>query len=186
MKRFISLMLVFFLSCAFNSRAAEEATVERGRDLLKHGSYKEASAVFTALLAKDPANEQAQQGLLRVMFETGDYAAAEAKAKEYSNARPSDAWLKVLLGEVELATGRYGDAAARFERASQDAKGALALRAGLGQARALARQGREDAAQAALERVVRYAGENAGRSAEELTVIAEALVMLDRVKEAPA
>ncbi|HKP86803.1 MAG TPA: tetratricopeptide repeat protein [Blastocatellia bacterium] len=184
MKRLTFLTLIFFLSCAFNSGAAQEMTVERGRELLKLGRYKEAGAVFTALVAKNSNDEQAQEGLIRVLIVTGDYKAAEARAKEQSGARPAAAWPKVALAEVQFETGRYSDAATGFERGAQDAKGAIFLRATLGQARALLQQGREDLAKPALEKLVRYYNENSPRSAEELTVIAEGLVLIERFKDA--
>ncbi|MGA9770887.1 MAG: tetratricopeptide repeat protein [Blastocatellia bacterium] len=184
MKRLAFLTLFFFLNCAFNTGAAQEATIERGRELLRHGSYKEASAIFTALLAKNPKDEQAQDGLVRTLIETGNYSTAESKTKEYLTARQGDGALRVALGDVYFETGRYNDAAAEFERAARDAKGAVSLRALLGQARALRAQGKETESQPALEQLVRYYTSNSPRSAEELTPVAEGLVLLERFKEA--
>ena len=182
MKRLGLFALIFLLSCSFS--AAQENTIERGRDLLKRGSYKEAAAVFTALLAKNANDEQAQQGLVRTLVETGDYRAAESKGKDYLNARPKDGALRASLGDVLFATGRYGEAAAAFEQAARDSKSATQLRAWLGQARALRAQGKEDQASPVLQQLVRYYSETGPRAAEELTPIAEALVLLEQYKDA--
>src|SRR6266496_5500385 len=53
MRRLGIVIIVFLLGCSFRSGATQEASLARGRDLLKHGSYKEAIAVFTALADKN-------------------------------------------------------------------------------------------------------------------------------------
>lgn len=145
MKRLGLFALIFLLSCTFS--AAQENTIERGRDLLKHGSYKEAAVVFTALLAKNANDEQAQQGLVRTLIETGDYRTAESKSKEYLNARPKDGAMRVALGDVLFATGRYSEAVPRVRagRARQQVCYAIARvaqsssrAAGAGQRRSIA------------------------------------------------
>ena len=161
MKRFGLFALLFLLSCTFNSGAAQEVSVQRAEQLFKQGSYKEAAAMFNALLAKDGGDEQAQRGLVNVLVETGDYAQAESKAKEFLNARPADAALRNALGEVRYQSGRYGEAAAEFERAARDGKDAAVLRAVLGQARALVAQGQDDEAQAVAQRLGRYDNDSA-------------------------
>src|ERR1051326_2037032 len=77
MQRLGLLALVFLLSCTFNSGAAQEVSAERAAQLFKQGSYKEAAAMFNALLAKNSSDEPAQHGLMNVLVETGDYAQAE-------------------------------------------------------------------------------------------------------------
>ncbi|HKP14339.1 MAG TPA: tetratricopeptide repeat protein, partial [Blastocatellia bacterium] len=184
MKRFGLFAVVFLLSCTFNSGAAQEVSAQRAEQLFKQGSYKEAAVMFNALLAKSGGDEQAQRGLVNVLVETGDYAQAEGKAKEYLSARPADAAIRNALGEVRYQTGRYAEAAAEFERAAHDGKGATMLRAALGQARALLAQGKTDEAQAAAQRLVRYYNDSGPRAAEELTLIAEGLVLLEKYKDA--
>jgi tetratricopeptide (TPR) repeat protein len=58
------------------------------------------------------------------------------------------------------------------------------LRAALGHARALSAQGKEAESQAVLEQLVEYANTNSLKSAEEMTPIAEGLVLLERFKGA--
>src|SRR3982751_4423957 len=150
MKRLSIIILIFFLSCSFNSGAAQPATIERGRDLLKQGSYKEAISVFEALLARAPNDAAPSLGLVRAMFETGDYASAEKRAKDYLSGQAADSAMRVSLGDIEFETGRYAEAAAEFERAARDSKNTVWLGAMLGRARALLAQGKEDEARAVL------------------------------------
>ncbi|HKQ07963.1 MAG TPA: tetratricopeptide repeat protein [Blastocatellia bacterium] len=184
MKRLGLFVLIFLLGCTFNSGAAQEISAQRAEELFRHGSYKEAAAMFNALLARSASDEQAQRGLVNVLVETGDYPQAESKAKAFLNARPNDAALRIALAEVRYQTGRYAEAATDFERAARDGKGAVMLRAVLGQGRALLAQGKTDEAQAVAQQMVRYFNDQGPRSAEELSLIAEGLVLLEKYKEA--
>jgi len=184
MKRLGFLTLVLLLGCSFQSGAAQEVSLARGRDLLKHGSYKEAIAVFTALVDKNAKDVGATEGLIRAQIETGDYATAEKGTRDFLNTQPAEGSLRVALGDIEFETGRYVEAASEFERAAKDSKGSVWLSAILGRARALRIQGKEDEARALAQEFVRYYNTNSPRSAEELTLIAEALVLLEKVKDA--
>ena len=175
-------LLLFFFSCSYSS--AQEISLTRGRELLKKGNYKEAIAVFTALIDKNSNDTDAIEGLVQAQIETGDYTSAEKRAREFLNSHPGESALRRALGDVELETGRYPEAATEFERASKDAKGVPWLRARLGRARALRMQGKEDEARAVAQEFVRYHNENSPRTAEELTLIAEAVVLLEKFKDA--
>ncbi|HXG66354.1 MAG TPA: tetratricopeptide repeat protein [Blastocatellia bacterium] len=180
MKRSGILIVLLFLNCSFNSGAAQEISVARGQELLKRGSYKEAVQVFTALLEKNSGDGEARLGLARAQIETGDYAGAR---KSVGDA-PADAALRVALGDVLFETGKYGEAAAEYEKATREAKGAIWLRASVGRARALRAQGKEDEARAVLQEFIRYYNDNQPRTAEELTLIARGLVYLEKYKDA--
>lgn len=184
MKRSVLLILVFLFGCSFNSGAAQEISAAHGRELLKGGNYKEAITVFTALAGKNANDADATEGLVRAQIETGDYTSAEKRARDFLVGHPTDASLQNALGEIEFQTGRYSEAASEFERAARDAKGAMLLRAMLGRARALRIQGREDDARALAQEFLRYYNNNQPKSAEELTPIAEALVILEKYKDA--
>jgi tetratricopeptide (TPR) repeat protein len=184
MRRLGIVIIVFLLGCSFNSGAAQEVSLARARDLLKHGSYKEAIAVFAALADKNSKDGGAVEGLVRAQIETGDYAAAEKRARDFLNMQPLEGFVRVALGEIEFETGRYSEAAAEFEHASRDSKGAIWLRAMLGRAQALRIQGKEDEARAVAQEFVGYYNAKSPRSAEELTPIAEALVILEKFKDA--
>jgi tetratricopeptide (TPR) repeat protein len=159
-------------------------SVARGRDLLKHGNYKEAISVFNVLAAKNANDADATEGLVRAQIETGDYSSAEKRSRDFLVAHPTDASLRNALGEIAFQAGRYAEAASEFERASRDAKGGNLLRAILGRAYALRIQGKEDEARALAQEFVRYYNDNQPKSAEELTPIAEALIILEKYKDA--
>lgn len=178
------LVLAFFFGCSFNSGAAQEISLARGQALLKSGSYKEAIAVFTALIDNNGKDEAAVEGLVRAQIETGDYGSAEKKTRDFLTSQPAEARLRVELGEIEIETGRYTEAASEFERAARDSKGTPWLRAMLGRARAFLLQGKDDEARAQAQEMVRYFMSNSPRSAEELTLIAEGLVILENYKDA--
>ncbi|MEK6304153.1 MAG: tetratricopeptide repeat protein [Acidobacteriota bacterium] len=179
------LAIIFVFGCSFNSGAAQEVSIARGRELLKHGSYKEAIAVFTSLAGKNPSDTEVSELLVRAQIETGEYAAAAKRALDFLGAHPTEAAMRVVSGEVKLATGRYAEAEAEFDRAARDVKnGVVWLRAKLGRVRALAAQGKDDASRAAAEEFVGYYNENPPRSAEELVLIASALVHVEKFEDA--
>jgi tetratricopeptide (TPR) repeat protein len=184
MKRLGLVLLLFFLGCSINSDAAQAVTIERGRELLKQGSYKEAISIFTALVEKDANDAAAVEGLARAQIETGDYAGAEKRVKELLNKQADNASIRNLLGEIQLETGRYVEATTEFDRASRDGKGAVLLRANLGRVRALRAQGKEDEARPILQEFVRYYNSSSARTAEELTLIARAVAYLEKFKDA--
>ncbi|HXG93350.1 MAG TPA: tetratricopeptide repeat protein [Blastocatellia bacterium] len=120
----------------------------------------------------------------RSLIDKGEYATAEKKAKELLTARPQDAAARIVLADVMFETGRYPDAATEYERAAKDAKGAVWLRAMLGRVRALAAQGKDEEARQLAQEFIRYYNSNSPRSAEELTLIAQAMVYLEKYKDA--
>jgi cellulose synthase operon protein C len=184
MKRLGLIVLVFLLSCSFNSGAAQEVTVERGRVLLKHGAYKEALQVFEALLQKNSNDRDALEGAAGAQTALGQYKEGEKGLSSYLKNNPGDARLRNALGLILFKTGRYGDAASEFDRAARDAKGATSLRAVIGRARALRAQGKDDEAQAALARLPDHTDASSPKTAEELTALAQGFVLLERYKDA--
>ncbi len=184
MKRSVLIIVLLLFGCSFNSGAAQDVSIARGKQLLKHGGYKEAIALFTALVSKNPNDADATEGLARALIETGDYSSAEKRSRDFLNAHPSEAALRIALAEVAFQTGRYAEASLEFERAAKDAKGVVLLRAMLGRARALFIQGKEDESRTAAQEFVAYYNNNQPKTAEELTAIAEALVILEKFKDA--
>ncbi|MEW6213014.1 MAG: tetratricopeptide repeat protein, partial [Acidobacteriota bacterium] len=176
-------IVIMLLGCSFQSGAAQEATPDTARAFLTHGLYKEALAAYTALLQKNPSDGEARSGLVETLIETGDYSTAEKKAKEFLSSSV-DARLRAHLAKIQFITGRYPEAAAEFDRARKEAKGALFLRTSLGRARALLSQGKEEEARPALQEFISYYNANQPKSAEELTLIAHALVHLEKFNDA--
>src|SRR3989442_449950 len=102
MKRLALVTLIFLFGCSFNSRAAQEISSARGRELLKHGSYKEAISVFTAMLDKTPNDPGAVEGLIRAQIETGDYSSAEKSARNNLTTHATEAPVRVELERLNL------------------------------------------------------------------------------------
>ena len=169
------------MSCSFHPGAAQENSIQRGRELLLHGDYKEAAVVFGQLLQKNPNDAEAQLGLTRVLIETGDYSSADTKLRDWlKNGGSSE--LRNALGEILFATGRYSQAADEFAKAARDAKGPALLRATLGQARSLLAQGKRDDSEAILKQF--HYSPSSQLSAEELALIARIFVLEEGYKEA--
>src|SRR5262249_10068582 len=107
-----------------------------GAQLLAHGDYKAAMTAFESALAQNPGDKAARDGLLAAQIEIGQYKEAETRVKEFLKAG-ADSSLLGLQGDLFLETGRYAEAAAGFERASEGSSGKDLLRALLGASRAL-------------------------------------------------
>ena len=107
MRRLGIVVIFFLLGCAAGSSAIQEATIERGADLLKHGAYKDAIAVFAAILDKKPSDAEAAAGLGRALIETGDYQGAEARLKAYLASSPESVAARIEYAQVFFETGRY-------------------------------------------------------------------------------
>lgn len=185
MKHLTSIVLIFLLSCS--GIAQQDLSLERGLALYVGGAYKEALAHATAMLAKTPENRDAQLLLIRAMTETGDYANAEKRVKEFlAKAPPNEAAaLRVAHGNLLMETGRFAEAAAEFERAAKDGKGAPRFRALLNQAQALVAQGKGDAVLVPLGELGKaYDAESDDADAETLTIFAKAFVLLEQYQEA--
>jgi tetratricopeptide (TPR) repeat protein len=186
--RFISVFSVSsvaclaFLALLFSCGAAQEPTLQSAEQDLKQGNYQAATAAFNRLLASHPA--PAQRGLLRAHLETGRYQEAEAAAKKFLAGRGDDAQLRLALGEVYAATGRYAEAIAEFEQAGKSAQGAARLRSELRRGELLKLTGKEEAAQQVFQTFIRYYNTNSPQTAEELTLVAQALVHLEKHKDA--
>jgi tetratricopeptide (TPR) repeat protein len=173
--------LVLLLGCSFNSTAGQELSLERGFDLLKHGNYKDATAVFNGLLAKNQGDSDAAAGLIRVQIETGDYGSAQKRASELQTSGPA---FRELLGEILFETGRYAEAADQFDQASKGAKGEIWLRAMLGKVRAADAVGKEEEARTTAQEFVRYYNNSSPRAATELALIAQGVIFLEKFKDA--
>ena len=118
----------------------------------------------------------AQNTDLANLIEIGHYADAEAVA------RKSQAHLQ--LGEVLAITGRYREAIAEFELAAKAAPANERLESELRRAELLELTGQEAQAKSIYQFLVQYYAEKNPKTAPELTVIARALVHLDKFHDA--
>ena len=126
----------------------------------------------------------AQNTDLKNLIETGKYTEAEATAKKLLAKTPNDAIVRHQLAEVLAITGRYTEAIAEFERAAKDTANKERLESELRRAELLELTGQEDQAQAIYQTFVKYYTDNDPETAFELTMIARALIHLERYQDA--
>lgn len=175
--------LAFLCISAFSASkiAAQDAE-------LKKGDYENALKILTARLSTNPTDTDAQRGQLRVFIETGRYAEAEAAAKKFLLKTPDAGRVRHELGEVLALTGRYTEAIAEFERAATDREKSKTpgdkLESDLRRAELLDLVGQEERAHSIYESFVKYYTDGDPQSATELTLIAQALVHLERFQDA--
>ncbi len=164
--------------------AFAQAPEPRGLAELKKGDYENASKLLSARLASNPNDVVAQGALLRVYIETGRYTEAEATAKRFLQKTPNAGIVRHQLAEALAATGRHTEAIAEFERAAADSEKADKLESDLRRAEVLDLIGQGDRAKTIYESFVKYYTDNDPESAQELTLIARALVHLERFQDA--
>jgi cellulose synthase operon protein C len=182
MKHLAIILLTLVFSCV---SVAQDLSLDRGKNLLKSGAYKEAIAHFNSMLEKQADNREAQELLIRAQIETGDYAAAEKRVKDFLAKAPGDAPLRNALGDIQFETGRYAEAAAEFDRAAKTAKGVPLYRALLNRARALIAQGKTDEAKVLLVDLgEKYTANEEKNTAESLTIFAKAFALLEKYQDA--
>ena len=134
------------------------------------------------VFAQPPQNDRA---LLRTLIETGRYTEAEATAKKLLLKTPDDGVIRHELAETLAVTGRYTEAVAEFEQAAAKARDAAdKLESDLRRAEVLDLIGQEDRARTIYESFVKHYTDNDPQSARELTLIARALVHLERYQDA--
>lgn len=135
------------------------------------------SLVFILVWICVPAT--AQNTDLKTLIETGRYTEAEAAARKSQSHHE--------LGEVLAITGRYTEAIAEFERAasnSNNEKPGARLESDLRRAELLELTGQEEQARAIYASFVKYYTDHDPETAFELTLIARALVHLERFQDA--
>jgi tetratricopeptide (TPR) repeat protein len=179
--------LFFATACLFT--ASSQIVDVSGLNELKKGDYENAFKLLSARLASNPNDTVAQRALLRVHLETGRYAEAEAAAKKFLQKTPDAGAVRQELAETFAITGRYTEAIAEFERAAADAEKSdtvpgARLESDLRRGELLELIGQEDRAKVVYESFVKYYTDNDPETALELTLIARALVHLERFQDA--
>jgi tetratricopeptide (TPR) repeat protein len=149
---------------------------------LNKGDYDSAFKLLSARIASNSNDTVAQRALLRVYIETGRYPEAEAAAKRFLQKSADAGSVRHELAETLAITGRYTEAIAEFERGAADPS--IKLESDLRRAEVLDLIGQEDRAKAIYESFVKYYTDNNPRSARELTLVARALVHLERYQDA--
>lgn len=198
-------LLSFF--CLLACVSAHQVTIESAEEELKSGKYSAAISSFSSLLQASPKDERVQYGLLSAYLETGKYTEAEAEAKKFL-ARGESSAARLGLAEVMAVTGRYPAAIVEFEKVSQTITRMLEkaekekkadqeekpepipspltqkLTADLRRAELMHLTGKEEQAKTIFESFVKYYEDNDVDSAENLTLVARALVYLEKYQDA--
>jgi tetratricopeptide (TPR) repeat protein len=138
--------------------------------------------VFVFFTLSAHAQSPEPRALLHGYIETGRYAEAEATAKRLLQKSPDDGAVRHELAETYAITGRYTEAVAEFERAAADPT--VKLESDLRRAELLDLIGDEDRAKAIYESFVKFYTDSDPRTARELTLVARALVHLQRYHDA--
>ena len=174
--------------CLFVIALLAQTPDNRGLAELKKGDYENAFKLLSARLASNSTDVVAQQALLRVYLETGRYAEAETTAKRFLQKTADAGAVRHQLAEALAITGRHTEAITEFERAAADSEkaGAIAdkLESDLRRAELLDLIGQEDRARTIYESFVKHYTDNDPQSARELTLVARALVHLERYQDA--
>ena len=131
---------------------------------------------FSALAQSD------QRAQLRAFIDTGRYMEAEATAKRFLQKTPDAGPVRHELAEIYAITGRHTEAIAEFERAAADPT--IKLESDLRRAELLDLIGQEDRAKTIYESFVKFYTDSDPRTARELTLVARALVHLQRYHDA--
>ena len=179
-------VLLFVALCAV---AQSQTNDSRGFAELKKGDYQNAFKLLTAQLAANPNDVAVQKALLRAYLESGRYSEAEATAKKFLQKTPDSGAIRHELAEALAVTGRYTEAIAEFERAARDSEKSEIppghkLESDLRRAELLELVGQDEPARTIYQSFVQYYTDNDPKSAHELTVIARALVQLERFQDA--
>ena len=142
-------------------------------------------SLFALTVFSQSPNERAQ---LHAYIETGRYTEAEAAAKKFLLKTPDNGAVRHELAETLALTGRYTEAITEFERAAADSAKADnigdKLESDLRRAEVLTLIGQEDRAKTIYESFVTYYTDHDPQSARELTLVARALVHLERYQDA--
>jgi cellulose synthase operon protein C len=132
--------------------------------------------VTLALLGVVPARSTVQNTDLQTLIDTGRYTEAEAAARKSQSHHQ--------LAEILALTGRYIEAIAECEQAAKNANQKEALASDLRRAELLELTGKEKEARSIYESFVKYYTDKNPQTAFELTLIARALVHLERFQDA--
>ncbi|MFL6257149.1 MAG: tetratricopeptide repeat protein [Pyrinomonadaceae bacterium] len=185
--RSLALMLacVALLACVLPVASAQTSSANQassdalpGEAELKRGEYARAVELLSARLKASPADAAAERLLLRAQLETGRYAEAEAAARLFLNTHTEAGGVRHELAESLAATGRYAEAIKEFERA------ATGLASDLRRAELLEATGQESRAREIFSSIVRFYEESEPADAPTRTIVARALVQLEKFQDA--
>jgi tetratricopeptide (TPR) repeat protein len=160
----------------------DDESLEKASWLFQFGEYEKAIARYERALKTSETNLDAQLGLARVLLEKGEYAKAEETCRKILQTSPEHPEALNLLGETAKLTGKYDLARSHFQKALNINPGHLSARLNLGILQW--EWGDRGAARQTLQYFISYYQNHPKLSAEELTLVAEACVYLNRFRDA--
>ncbi len=167
----------------------ESESLQKAAAFLRVGEYEKAlppERIGQAEAQYEPAAREnsvdAQLGRARVLIEKGEYVRAVETCRQALAAEPQNADALNLFGEVSKRLGQYDSARANFQKALSINPNHLAARLNLG---ILQREwGENEASRQTLQFFISYYQSHTNLSAEELSLIAQACVYLNRFRDA--
>jgi cellulose synthase operon protein C len=176
----LSLAAVFAVpvACAQEPAAARSATT--AREALRSGQYDDAIRMARADAAREPANPDPVRIQAAALRGTGKYAEAEDVLLAFTRARPNDASVWTMVGEVQRDRGKLADAEASFRRAV-DGRAPDSLMAQVNVAQLQFERGAIDTAMKAFDRFIDVYNTRRSRlTASELEAVGIAVRYLGR------
>ena len=165
------------VACAQEPPARNATTAQ---EALRTGQYDDAIRMARADATREPANAEPVRIHAAALRATGKYAEAEEVLLAFTRARPNDASLWNVIGEVQRERGRLGDAEASFQRAIAG-RAPDSLTAHVNVAVLQFERGAVDSAMKAFDRFIDVYNTRRGRlTASELEAVAIACRYLGR------
>ncbi|MFQ5637777.1 MAG: tetratricopeptide repeat protein [bacterium] len=178
----IFLFLFFIPALSLPVVALDDAYLAKAVKLHQQGKYGQAAVNYEKAAKNKQAALKAHLGLARLYFETGDYVQAQKISQKALARFPANPTALTLIGKALLQQGNYGAARSKFHQALQAEPGHLLSRLELGMMQS--EWGESEAARQTLNYFISYYHSQPNLSAEDLNLIAQACVYLDRVQDA--
>jgi len=160
--------LGYFLCLASTAACSVQANQsESGAEALRRGDYEKAIEFFTDRIDEEPADVEANRGLVQAYRNTGRFREAERTIGAFERSFPESVDLANSLGEILHTTGRLDSAREAFQRAIAGGAGD-ALSAELNLAVLDYEQGRRPEAMSRFDRFIDVYNHN-GRGARTLS-----------------
>jgi tetratricopeptide (TPR) repeat protein len=176
-------LATYLVAATYSALSAfEDSRIQKALQLFQSGEYEKALTQFEKAAKDKTLAFQANLGLARVLMEIGKYPEAEKAGQTALEISPEHPEALALLGEIFELTGRYENAREYFDRAlTRDPNHLLArLKLGILQWR----WGEKRNARQTLQYFIAYYQSQRKLSGQELNLIAQACVYLERFRDA--
>lgn len=162
--------------------ALQDQRLSKAARLFQQGDYQEAVEQYEQASKNGEMAFAGHLGLARVLVETGEYAKAEEVCYQALVDSPKHPDALNLLGEILKRRGRYEAARSNFQQALDSEPDHLKARLNLGIMQA--EWGDNRSARQTLNEFIAYYRAHSNLSTNELRIIAQACVYLERFRDA--